>query len=468
MELSFSEIKKRLSKKKSNLPSKELTNLILSTKNLTLKLLDKLIDKTFTGFERNDYLGKSKSNAPSAGLNPMLWEFGHIAFFYEYHVTRHLNKYKPLEGYTFPLYKDYDIMKSVYDSFLIPRESRFHEQLMNIKEVTEYYLKNINFCIEWFKTYNSDCISTYLILLGTLHNEMHNESFIFTRQLLSLPGPKCFTYNKTKGINQITKLEYVTIKGGTFIQGASKTDLISFDNELPQFLNELRSFKISQTCVSQKMYKEFIENGGYACRLLWCNEGWRWKEKQNITHPIYWFKKEDKWYRKYFDTLIELEDDYPVVNISWYEAKAYSKWVGGRLPTEAEWEYVATNNGKTFSPALNSKYNLDYQNGDVVPIDLYPEGDTGHFHPNSRGVIQMIGNVWEWCEDSFYPYDGFIIDPVYREFSYPFFGYKKILRGGSWTVPNILIHSRYRNAQAPDCQYQYTGIRVVKEINPPI
>tara|TARA_A100001015_G_C14531745_1_gene534414 strand:+ start:21 stop:542 length:522 start_codon:yes stop_codon:yes gene_type:complete len=171
MELSFNEIHERLKKRQSNLPSKELIDLILKTRDLTLKLLGRLIDNTFTGYERNDMLGKSNSAAPSAGVNPMLWEFGHVAFFYEYHVTRHLHSYQPIEGYTFPLYKDYNTMSSIYDSFLIPRESRFKEEIMNINEVTKYYLKNINYCIDWLKLYNSDKISTYFILLGNFHND---------------------------------------------------------------------------------------------------------------------------------------------------------------------------------------------------------------------------------------------------------------------------------------------------------
>ena len=94
----------------------------------------------------------------------------------------------------------------------------------------------------------------------------------------------------------------------------------------------------------------------------------------------------------------------------------------------------------------------------ICPVNNYSEGD------NKNEVRQLFGNVWEWCQEAIYPYDGFKIDPVYKEFSYPFFGFKKILRGGSWATPDILINSRYRNAQMPDCRIQFTGIRVVKSI----
>ena len=99
--------------------------------------------------------------------------------------------------------------------------------------------------------------------------------------------------------------------------------------------------------------------------------------------------------------------------------------------------------------------NIDYLNGGILPVDYYDEVD-------EFPVKQLIGNVWEWCEEVIYPYDGFIIDPVYREMSYPFFGHKRICRGGSWACPSILINSRYRNAQMPDCRFQFTGFRIVK------
>ena len=133
--------------------------------------------------------------------------------------------------------------------------------------------------------------------------------------------------------------------------------------------------------------------------------------------------------------------------------------MGGRLPTESEWEYMATNCGINKFPWGNDWTsgvgNIDYSGG-LCDVNEFKKG------ANNYGVLQLIGNVWEWCQESIYPYDGFIIDPVYREFSYPFFGFKKILKGGSWAVPQILIHPKYRNAQMPDMRMQFTGVRVVR------
>ena len=120
---------------------------------------------------------------------------------------------------------------------------------------------------------------------------------------------------------------------------------------------------------------------------------------------------------------------------------------------------MATNAGETKYPwgsdMDKKKANVNYSGG-LCEVDKYKNGS------NDDGVIQLIGNVWEWCQEPIYPYDGYKIDPIYREFSYPFFGFKKILKGGSWTVPDILINPKYRNAQMPDMRMQFTGIRVVK------
>ena len=146
------------------------------------------------------------------------------------------------------------------------------------------------------------------------------------------------------------------------------------------------------------------------------------------------------------------------MHISYHEASAYCRWVGGRLPTESEYEYVSSNMGKTLFPWGNNNPSNDVSNINylqyIVPVNAYQSGD------NQRGVSQLIGNVWEWCDEVIYPYDGFTIDPVYREMSYPFFGYKKICKGGSFAVPDCLIHPSYRNAQYPDCRIQFIGFRV--------
>ena len=140
---------------------------------------------------------------------------------------------------------------------------------------------------------------------------------------------------------------------------------------------------------------------------------------------------------------IKLRYNHPV-NVTWYEAKAYCNFYGLKMITESEWEYLADNNINSICDYTESKSVNEEKN------------------VNRFGVYGLYGNYWEWCENSIYPYDGFVIDPVYREMSYPFFGYKKICRGGAWCVPKFLATRTYRNAQLPECYYQFITFRVKK------
>jgi iron(II)-dependent oxidoreductase len=189
----------------------------------------------------------------------------------------------------------------------------------------------------------------------------------------------------------------------------------------------------------------------------------------------------------------------PVVGVSFYEADAFCAWKGCRLPTESEWEYAATNGGTTRYPWGNSWYaateedaedeatgrvrgaaaggddatgkllrqrarqlaNVDFVRGDVVGVECFPLGDSQEF-----GVRQLIGNVWEWTTSPLCPYDGFVMDPIYREFTYPFMGFQNILRGGAWALPAELIHSRYRYARPKECDYEFTGFRMARDAEP--
>ncbi len=148
----------------------------------------------------------------------------------------------------------------------------------------------------------------------------------------------------------------------------------------------------------------------------------------------------------------------PIYHISYYEAQAYCRWKKVRLLKEKEYEYLATNKGSDKYPwgrndDIGSYAHLNYHDY-IIPVNEKLNGN------NKLGVAQLIGNVWEWCEEPIYPYDGFTIDPVYREMSYPWFGMKMICRGGCWAVPDFLIHPRYRNAQHPTCRNQFIGFRV--------
>ena len=397
----------------------EYNNIINSTKNLYFDFLDILFNQTINGLENIE------------NYNPLLWEAYHPIWFIKRMCLKYFNNL------------DLESENLIYDSFICSRKYRFiKEDLYDINKIQ--IEANISFEQLFEIPHNPS--NHYLVLLSILHFHMHLESYLFTRKKL---GFEKFKFKIISDNITVKDLEYVKIIGGDFIQGNDeKINPIVFDNELPNFKNNVNDFFISKTCVTNYLYFKFIESNGYENENLWSKFGWKYINENNIKYPLYWYKKNKEWIIYFNGKYVDLKNiyNYPVCHLSWWEAEAFCKWSGGRLPKESEWEYVASKSSK-------ENCNINYQNGIVSVLK----------NNNSDKVQQIFGNVWEWCQEVIYPYNGFKIDPVYREFTYPFFGFKKICRGGSWATPNLLVNKGYRNAQMPDCRYQYISFRVCKD-----
>jgi iron(II)-dependent oxidoreductase len=204
--------------------------------------------------------------------------------------------------------------------------------------------------------------------------------------------------------------------------------------------------------VTNAEYLGFVEAGGYRKREYWSDEGWARKDR---TEPLYWrgstLRRFDRW--------VPIPPDEPIMHVSWYEAEAYCRFAGRRLPTETEWEYAAS-----FDPVSRMKRRYPWggdawttalanlEAGAPASVHGYPRGDSAF------GLRQMIGNVWEWTASTFLPYPGFVRDP-YQEYSEPWFGTHKVLRGGSFATPPRVAHAAFRNFYTPDRADIFAGFR---------
>jgi gamma-glutamyl hercynylcysteine S-oxide synthase len=455
MELSYKEIKYRTRETNIFYNNKQLIELLESTKQKYVCFLDKiLLNSNYSGYE------KSLIECH----NPLLWEAAHPIFFIEKNCVRYLY---PEDNYPIQPNK---FNNNLYDSFVIPNEFRNKTKLTSYMDIKKYYSKLQTKIIIFLKNTHEDKIDPtqyYTIMIVILHIHMHLESFIFTNQLVYKQYPFSSILKIEETIITPIKLEMITIPKGNFWQGYfDKNPKIGFDNEKDCFKIKVDSFSISKTFITNYMFLQFIEGDGYKKNEYWSFSGKLWKDNNLLNfYPLYWQKSNGEWYINYFDKLISLKYlyNYPIIHISWYEAEAYCKWAGGRLITETEWEYIATNSSETLYPwsdseDLLSKCNINYNNKWICSVvNNNPQTN------NKWGIEQLIGNCWEWCKDSIYPYNGFKIDPLYREMSYPFFGFKKICRGASWCVPDCLITTSYRNAQEPDTRKQYIGFRLAKD-----
>ena len=395
-------------------------------------------------------------------VNPIKWQLGHIILFYIDNTLKLLEKkdnfrYNLLKIYIRHFEKYNKIKLTIFDSEKCNKLSRFKYNNIKFKQLKLIYFSIIQLLLSYINKNTIDSINTYLIRLSILHNDMHNENFIFTMYYLHIKNNFYYNNNNIK-INN----DFIKIKGGFFSQGINinKNNLI-FDNEAPSFNTYINTFSVSKYPITEYEYLDFVENNGYYNDELWCNESLEWKNKNNIVCPIYWFKNNNVWYKQHWDKSILVGSNIPIVNISWYEAQAYCKWRKVRLITETEWEYLSTNKGTTLYPWGNENINTTYSNINNInnfctDVNFYEKGN------NKDNISQLIGNCWEWCLETIYPYDNFVIDPIYREMSYPYFGKKKICRGGCFCVSDYLINSKYRNAQYPSCRIQFIGFRICK------
>ena len=431
----------------------------IKTKKELLDYLDKT-SNIFYKFSKNI---KFNENNLGKYNREILWNLGHVVFFYSNLILKNLNNCKNIDNI-----KNYNKYIEFYDSFKTNYKYRDGLLLLNLNLCINYYKKIINILQEYIIENKIRNIESYIIMLGILHNVMHNEALIFTNFYLNN------SINK-KLINLISlydnknKLEtdiiFIKYKKNTFKQGIDDDiNYLIFDNESIAFETQIESFEISKYTITEYQYLQFILNKGYTNKKLWSENGFKWLIENNIKLPMFWYydKKNKIYFKKLNGNRYNIETNLPIIHISYYEAEAYCKWIGGRLPKEKEYEYIATNKGKTKFPwgnipPNNNQCNINYINY-IQEVGSFKKGN------NENGISQLIGNIWEWCNESIYPYNNFKIDPIYREMSYPFFGYKKICKGGCFCVPDYLIHPKYRNSQYPDCRKQFIGFRICKDI----
>jgi iron(II)-dependent oxidoreductase len=239
-------------------------------------------------------------------------------------------------------------------------------------------------------------------------------------------------------------------------------DSFAYDNELPPHRVEVPGFKLDKYLTTNEEYARFIEEGGYQRREFWGTEGWEWREREGWQFPLYWTELNGGWRVK---TMFEegiLSPHHPVTGVSWYEAEAYARFVGKRLPSEAEWERAASwdaaggHKGRfSWGDEQPSERlcNFDNRFWGTTAVGSFPEG------ASASGCLDMTGNVWEWTADVFMGYPGFRPFP-YPEYSEVWFdGDHRVLKGGSWATRSSPLRISFRNFFRRHFRIAFAGIR---------
>ena len=257
----------------------------------------------------------------------------------------------------------------------------------------------------------------------------------------------------------------IEIPAGRATLGLRREDPSSFgwDNEYEENTVEVPAFSIDQFPITNQQYLEFLTAGGYENSDFWSRQGWDWKSKNNISHPGFWRNHTGVWYFAGMFEEVPLAMDCPVY-VSHAEASAYARWAGKSLPTEAQWHRAAygTPEGNerpypwgTEAPS-QTRGNFDFQRWDPTPVGAFPEGQSAF------GVMDLLGNGWEWTSTLFSPFPGFEPFPFYRGYSADFFDNKHfVMKGGSARTAACMLRRSFRNWFQPHYPHVYAGFRCV-------
>jgi len=402
-----------------------------------------------------DLCGERLLGPKLAIVNPALWEIGHIGWFQEYWCLRQNDGPQT----ALAMIRGAD---QLYDSARVAHGTRWELPLPDIDATLDYLEHTLARVLERIDREGATQPLAYVTQLAAFHEEMHCEALTYTRQTLGYPAPPPEVPSRDSEHQASSWPGDVDIRGGMFRLGAAATDGFVFDNEKWAHQTYVPAFRMARAPVTNADFMAFVDDGGYRREDLWSVDGRRWLQRERAAHPLHWQRDGSVWHRRIYDRWEALRPAQPVIHVSWYEAEAYCRWAGRRLPSEAEWELAAATSGD--DAAIKRRYpwgngdieparaNLFGARGDVADVAAFAAGDS------AWGCRQMMGNVWEWTADWFGPYPGFVRDP-YREYSEPWFGDHKVLRGGSFATRGGLLRATWRNFYTPDRRDVFAGFR---------
>jgi iron(II)-dependent oxidoreductase len=306
-----------------------------------------------------------------------------------------------------------------------------------------------------------------LLNVSIEHRLMHAETLAY--MLHQLPFEKKILRATEDSSAPPVEPKMIDIPAGGATLGQRRSDEeFGWDNEFDAVTVDVPAFAIDQYKVTNRQYLDFVSTGGYDTPELWSEEDWKWRIAENISRPVFWKRDGDQWQYRGMFADVPLSFEAPVY-VSHAEAKAYSRWAGKELPTEAEWHRAAYGSEKGTEPADPELYpwgdaepgprfgNFDFARWDPTPVNAFPEGDSAF------GVGDLIGNGWEWTSTPFAPLPGFEPFPFYRGYSADFFDGKHfVMKGGSARTASCMLRRSFRNWFQSHYQYAYAGFRCVQ------
>ena len=377
--------------------------------------------------------------------SPVKWHLAHTTWFFEtFLLAKHVRGYKTPNAAFRELFNSYYNAVSAQPE----RERRGLFSRPSLDEVMAYR-EHVDRAMLKLLDSISPALAE-LVVIGLNHEQQHQELMVtdFKHALWSSPLRPTWKEgwrehrSQRRAPSAGAKLKWIAISQPTAMVGHDGQGFV-FDNELPRHKVQLQPFAIASRLVTNGEYLEFIADGGYAKPELWLSDGWKTVREQQWRAPLYWEEQQGEWRHYTVSGMRDVDDDLaaPVTHVSYYEADAYARWMGARLPTESEWETAA----RTASTMEGSFL------------------ESGALHPQASAGNQFFGECWQWTASAYLPYPGYRpAEGALGEYNGKFMCNQMVLRGASCATPRSHARVSYRNFFPAASRWQFSGIRLAR------
>jgi iron(II)-dependent oxidoreductase len=381
-------------------------------------------------------------------MSPLVWDLGHIAAFEDLWLCQRAGGLAALRP---------DLLE-LYDAFETPRAVRGDAPLLSVADALDYLdaVRERALAVLADADLARDGFVWEMVLQ---HEHQHDETML---QCIQLAEARLYSLSPAPYRPvPVDGPVMARVDAGPFPMGDAGVSF-AYDNERPRHEVDVAAFEIDRLPVTNGDYMEFVADGGYTRQEFWAPEGWAWRKGAKVERPLFWTADGRE---RRFDRRDPIEASLPVMHVSWFEADAYARWAGKRLPTEAEWEKAAAwgphaSEPRRYpwgEPPASVRANLDQLAFGPLPAGCHPAGASAY------GVLGLLGDAWEWTASEFGGYPGFAAFP-YREYSEAFFGQGyRVLRGGSWATRPTVARNSFRNWDLPQRRQIFCGFRCARD-----
>jgi ergothioneine biosynthesis protein EgtB len=395
-------------------------------------------EKLCEPLETEDYVIQSVSD-----VSPPKWHLAHVSWFFEHFVLAEAQpeyqRFHPMYAFLFNSY--YNLAGEYH-----PRVKRGVLSRPTVADVYKFRRHVTEKTLDLLDSITDEELARIepTLTIGLNHEQQHQELLVtdIKHILWCNPLEPVYRLRDDAPSHPVRPMGWLEFSGGLHEAGFDNGSF-AFDNESPRHTVFLHPFRIADRLVTNAEYLAFMDDGAYQRADLWLSDGWHTVNEQKWQSPLYWERRDGEWWNFTLAGMRKVDPNEPVCHVSHYEADAYARWAGKRLPTEFEWEVAAASQ----------------------PIDgNFVDSERYHVAPLSNGSSQFFGDVWEWTQSAYLPYPGFKPLPgAVGEYNGKFMSSQMVLRGGSCATPLSHMRSTYRNFFQPYLRWQFMGLRLAED-----